>query len=78
MKIEGGWQRGPIGDICSGTLFYYRGKLYIATNRSLPPINKDMKRYCVDLDEGILEELPYDMMVAIVGDATLKIGGYYK
>lgn len=78
MKIEGGWKRALIGDICSGTLFYYRGKLYIATNRSLPPINKDMKRYCVDIDEGALEELPYNTMVAIVEDVVLKIGGYYK
>lgn len=78
MKIEGAWKRSLIGDICSGTLFCYHGKLYIATNRSLPPTSKDYKRYCVDLDEGTLEEIPYNMMVAVVEDATLKIGGYYK
>lgn len=78
MKIEGELKRSPIGDICSGTLFLLHGKLYIATNRSLPPINRDMKRYCVDIEEGAIEELPYNIMVAIIEDATLKIGGYYK
>ena len=74
MKIECGWKNKTVYDLFDGALFYYKGEFYIATDKNPDP----KTRYCLNLESGCLIAFMDSMMVLLVEDATLKIGGYYK
>lgn len=74
MKIEGGWKNVLLDAACAGTLIIYRGKMYIVTDAN----HTHAYRYCVNIETGELVDIPKAMIVPVIEDVTLKIGGYYK
>jgi hypothetical protein len=74
MKIEGGCKTMLLDSLCAGTLIIYKSKMYIVTDTNHTPAY----RYCVNIETGELVDIPKAMLVWVVEDATLKIGGYYK
>lgn len=74
MKIEGGWKNMLLDSLPIGSLIIYKSKMYIVTDTN----HTYAYRYCVNIESGELVDIPRAILVPVIEDVTLKIGGYYK